>query len=77
MLADIVEGADLAVAAGEHDHALVEDLVGEEAARLAKLVHMPDGVPDLVEDALPFRGEDAGVIEIARGQGTGACRSGD
>jgi hypothetical protein len=77
MLADIVEGAQLAVAAADDDDALIEDLEGDVGAGLAELALMRHRVPGLVEDpGLLFR-EDGVVIEEARRQRVGQLRIAD
>ena len=68
MLAGIVKGADFAVLAGDHEDALLEDVLDDETAGFAELVHVSHDMPALHEDGVLLVLEDLAVIEVGRGQ---------
>ena len=63
--AHVVEAAQLSVLAADHEHALADDVGGEEVARLSGLVGAANVDPFAEEHLLPLELEDLGSVVVA------------
>ena len=66
MLADVVERAQLAVAAADAEQAFARDLEGEVIARIADLAFVPGELPCAGKKPRHLVREDRGVGVVAR-----------
>ena len=66
MTAVVVEGADLALAVAQHDHAFMLEFKQEIAARLVQLRNMPGQQPGAEEDAFVLGREDSSETKYCR-----------